>query len=61
MIINSWLDPNVDDYPESFVSNNKDLFLIGLDIPDEVKQRYFKRKLTIDDLLKYGDNIYISI
>ena len=55
MIVNGWLDPTVDDYPESFVSNNKDLFLIELDIPDEVKERYFKRELTIDDLLKYGD------
>lgn len=57
MIINGWLDPTVDDYPESFVSNNKDLFLIELDIPDEVKQRYFKRELTMDDLIKYGDKL----
>lgn len=42
-------------YPEEFINENKDLFLIDTVIPEDVKARYFARQLTIDDLIYYGD------
>ena len=43
------------EYPESFVRENSDIFLVDANIPDEVKERYFCRRLKIQDLLDYPD------
>ena len=48
------------EYPQSFVEENTDLFLVDANIPDEVKQRYFGRHLTIQDLLNYP-NVFSSM
>ena len=42
-------------FPESFKNENSDIFLVGANIPDEVKKRYFERKLKIQDLLDYPE------
>ncbi len=54
-IINSTGPIKVDDYPEMFIKENPDIFLVGVDIPDEVKERYFHRQLQIQDLIDYPD------
>lgn len=42
-------------YPLLFVKENEDLFLLNTDLPDDVKQRYLNRDLTIWDLITYPD------
>lgn len=54
-IINMW-PIYIDSYPEMFVMENKDLFLIDVDIPEDVKERYFKRSLSLHDVVTYFDN-----
>lgn len=54
-IINSSLLIRQEDYPESFVRENAELFLVNTNIPDEVKQRYFSRNLKLQDLLDYPE------
>ena len=49
----TWI--NQDGYPDSFISENSDIFLVDANIPDEVKQRYFSRKLKMQDLLDYPE------
>ena len=41
------------DFPESFIRENPDIFLVNVNIPDEVKKRYFGRKLILQDLFDY--------
>lgn len=55
LIINDSSVFSIDDFPESFVNENKELFLVDKDIPESVKNRYFKRELTIKDLIDYED------
>ena len=49
--------------PESFIRENPDIFLMNANIPEEVKQRCFSRKLKVQDLIDYLDvfsNILVS-
>lgn len=48
----SWINP---DYPELFVKENSDIFLVGVDVPDVVRNRYFNRRLIVQDLLDYPE------
>lgn len=41
-------------YPESFVKENDDIFMINVEMPDELRQRFYERKLSFDDV---KDNI----
>ena len=54
-IINStfWIEQET--FPETFISENADIFLIDANVPDEVKERYFRRELKIQDLLDYPE------
>ena len=45
----------ISDYPQQFIDENPDLFLINVDIPEDVKKRYFERKLKVKDLIDYPD------
>ncbi len=40
-------------FPEQFVKENPDLFLININVPDEVKNRFFEKKLTYQDYINY--------
>lgn len=42
-------------FPELFKQENADLFLLNVNIPQEVKDRYFRRNLSIQDLLNYKE------
>lgn len=42
---------NVERLPEPFVKENNDILLIGENIPDDLRQRYYTGKLTIDDII----------
>ena len=55
LITNSSIPINQNEFPESFISENSDIFLVGANIPDEVKERYFRRHLKVQDLLDYPD------
>ncbi len=54
-IVNTTSEFRQEDFPELFIIENGDIFLVDTDIPDEVKERYFERKLTIQDLLDYPE------
>ena len=46
--------PNFEDiqsFPEMFIKENPDLYLEGVNIPNEVKEDYFKRELSIYELV----------
>lgn len=49
----AWINQN--EYPESFINENSDIFLVDANIPVEVKERYFRRDLKVQDLLDYPD------
>ena len=42
-------------YPELFKNENADLFLINYDIPDHIKEKFFRRELWIKDVIGYPD------
>lgn len=42
-------------YPKSFIKENADIFLVNVNIPTEVQERYFNRNLTIKDLINHFD------
>lgn len=42
-------------YPEEFINENPDLFLVNVNIPDEVKKRFFDKRLKVQDLLEYKE------
>lgn len=46
---------NLEDYSLKFISENPDLFLIDVDIPERVKDSFFNRRLTIENFIKYQD------
>ena len=46
---------DVDDFPKHFVEENKDIFLLDVDISNHVKELYYYRGLTPISLLKYID------
>ena len=50
---NLWI--RQENFPELFVNENADIFLVNANIPDEVKERYFNRNLEIQDLLNYPE------
>lgn len=50
LIINSYMTLDIQNFPEMFLKENKDLFLIEKQIPEEVKERYYLKKLTLEDL-----------
>lgn len=41
--------------PKSFVESNKDIFLIDVDIPEEIRKKYYERKLSLEDFFEYID------
>ena len=45
---------NPEKFPKTFVEKNKDIFLLDKDVNDELREKYYERKLTIEDIL---DNI----
>ena len=47
--------------PSSFIEENKDIFLINTKVPDEVKERFFKRELTIEMPFKHFLLIILQI
>ena len=47
----------IEKYPEMFIKENPDIFLVDVNIPDEVKERYFKRDLELQDLIDYHDEL----
>ena len=52
MIFNRNFGPiDISKLPETFVEENKEILLIGADIPEDLRKRYYNRKLTIDDII----------
>jgi len=46
-----------DNFPDTFINENKDLFLVETALPEEIRERYFARKLTMEDLITYIDEL----
>ena len=42
---------NVERLPKLFVKENNDILLIGENIPDDLRQRYYTGRLTLDDII----------
>lgn len=52
-ILNSWpQEIRLDLFPELFVKENPDIFLTDPSIPNELRTRYYKHKLTLDDVMQ---------
>ena len=43
------------EYPKLFIKENPDLFLENTNVPPEIKQRFFKKNLNVQDLLNYPE------
>ena len=41
--------------PKSFIESNKDIFLIDVDIPNDIRKKYYERKLSLEDFFEYSD------
>lgn len=60
-IINEkYMDINIQYYPPKFIEENDDIFLVNADIPEEVRNRYYKRELSIDDVIE-NLNVFSSV
>lgn len=46
---------NMKELPEMFKKENSDLYLESVNIPDEIREKYFSRRLSLEDFLKYSD------
>lgn len=46
-------------FPEKFVNDNKDIFLIDVNIPDYIKIKYYLRDLTLKEIVEYP-NIFLK-
>ena len=53
LINNQFYKINIEEYPKKFIEENKKILLINTDIPYDVKVRYYKKELTIEDVIKY--------
>lgn len=42
---------NLEKLPELFVKENSDILLTDENIPDDIRQRYYTRRLTLDDII----------
>lgn len=58
---------DIERLPEQFVRENSDMFLLGENIPEDLRERYYSRRLSVDDVLNnsalFGDipiNNFIS-
>ena len=52
MIFNRDFGPiDISKLPKKFVDENKKILLIGADIPEDLRKRYYNRELTIDDII----------
>lgn len=43
---------NPENLPEEFKQANADIFLLGDNVPEDLRERYLSRKLTVDDVFK---------
>lgn len=43
---------NPNDYPKKFIDDNDDIFLINKSISEEVRNKYYNRNLSIDDVIE---------
>lgn len=55
-ILNSYLGIKIESLPASFVRENEDLFLINDSIPADLRERYYSRNLTFEDI---KENIHL--
>ncbi len=46
---------NVENLPPAFVTENRDILLLDNSIPVDIKERYYHRKLTLEDLRDFPD------
>ena len=53
--IKSPLKIEIKKIPKSFIESNKDIFLIDVDIPEEIRKKYYERKLSLEDFFEYID------
>lgn len=42
---------DIERLPEQFVRENSDMFLLGENIPEDLRERYYSRQLSVDDVL----------
>ena len=51
---------NPKDYPESFVKENDDIFMLNVEMPDDLRRRFYQRELTFD-YIKDNINIFKNL
>ncbi len=45
----------MDNFPPAFVRENRDIFLLDSPIPEDLKERYYQRKLTLENFRDFHD------
>jgi len=58
IIASKYSTVNISDYPQKFVDDNDDIFLVNSNISEELRKKYYKRNLTIDDVIENFDVFY---
>lgn len=53
IIAHSWSPIDISNYPESFVKENPGYFMMYPEVPEEVRERFYQRKLTFEDTINY--------
>ena len=51
---------DIEQFPKQFVEENKRLFLLDVDLPEDVRKRFLNRKMTIRDYVEHN-NIFKDI
>lgn len=58
--LNYWGTIEIDKIPDFFIKENNDIFLTDIDLPSDLRERFYKRKITINDIIN-NPNIFENI
>ncbi len=53
VIVNEYHNIKLEELPKKFVEENKDILLLDIDIPDDIKEKYYSSDMRFVDILKY--------
>ena len=56
ILSNSYDEIKLENYPDEFLKENDDIFMLNVNISDDLRQRFYNRELTFDDI---KNNIFL--
>lgn len=51
ILSNDYNEIELENYPAEFLKENDDIFMLNVDIPDDLRKRFYHRELTFDDVI----------